>query len=112
MPIEIRVPRLGWTMEEGAFLGWLKHNGDRVEAGEPLFTLEGDKVTQEIEATDGGVLHMPATGPPPRPPVRVGGGVGSLPTEKVPAPSQPTPPPDTASAAPTPTLSPSTESLA
>ena len=45
MAIEITVPRLGWTMEEGTFLGWLKQEGDYVRAGEPLFTLEGEKAT-------------------------------------------------------------------
>jgi pyruvate dehydrogenase E2 component (dihydrolipoamide acetyltransferase) len=63
MPIPITVPRLGWTMEEGIFGGWLKREGDDVEAGELLFTLEGEKASQEIEAIDGGVLHIPPGAP-------------------------------------------------
>jgi pyruvate dehydrogenase E2 component (dihydrolipoamide acetyltransferase) len=66
MAIEITVPRLGWTMEEGVFLGWLKQDGDAVREGEALFTLESDKSAQEVEATESGVLrispHAPAAG--------------------------------------------------
>jgi pyruvate dehydrogenase E2 component (dihydrolipoamide acetyltransferase) len=66
MAIEISVPRLGWTMEEGIFLGWLKQEGDAVREGEALFTLESDKSAQEVEATESGVLrispHAPAAG--------------------------------------------------
>ena len=36
MPIAITVPRLGWTMDEGVFAGWLKADGDPVRAGESL----------------------------------------------------------------------------
>lgn len=63
MASEIRVPRLGWNMEEGTFLGWLKRDGDEVRAGETLFTLEGDKAVQEIEALEGGILRIAASGP-------------------------------------------------
>lgn len=59
MATEIRMPRLGWTMEEGAFGEWLKHDGDTIKAGDFLFTVEGDKATQEIEAFDSGILRLP-----------------------------------------------------
>lgn len=66
MAIEITVPRLGWSMEEGTFAGWLKQSGDSVSAGEPLFALESDKVTLDVESLDSGILfvppHSPATG--------------------------------------------------
>ena len=58
MAFEIRVPRLGWSMEEGTFAGWLKAEGDSVRAGEPLFSLEGEKATQDIEALDSGILQI------------------------------------------------------
>ena len=48
MPIEITIPRLGWSMEEGVFVGWLKQDGDFVKAGEPLFTLENEKASQDV----------------------------------------------------------------
>lgn len=63
MAIPITVPRRGWTMEQGIFVGWLKAHGARVRAGEPLFTLESDKSTEEIEGFDDGILHIPADGP-------------------------------------------------
>jgi pyruvate dehydrogenase E2 component (dihydrolipoamide acetyltransferase) len=66
MAADVTIPRLGWSMEEGVFAGWLKEPGATVRPGEPLFMLEGEKATQEIEAVDGGVLHLapdaPATG--------------------------------------------------
>jgi pyruvate/2-oxoglutarate dehydrogenase complex dihydrolipoamide acyltransferase (E2) component len=31
MPIEIQLPRLGWSMEEGKFLDWLKKDGDLIQ---------------------------------------------------------------------------------
>jgi len=40
MPIEITIPRLGWSMEEANFVHWLKQDGEPVKSGEPLFTLE------------------------------------------------------------------------
>lgn len=59
MATEIRMPRLGWTMEEGIFGEWLKHDGEAIQAGDFLFTIEGDKATQEIEAFDSGILRLP-----------------------------------------------------
>ncbi len=63
MASEVRLPRLGWSMEEGKFVGWLKADGDRVSAGEPLFELEGEKALQEVESLDAGVLRICPNGP-------------------------------------------------
>ena len=63
MAADVTIPRLGWSMEEGVFAGWLKQQGDPVQPGEPLFMLEGEKATQEIEAVDGGVLHIAPDAP-------------------------------------------------
>ncbi len=57
MAIEITIPRLGWNMDEGVFVAWLKQDGELVKAGEPLFSLETDKAVQEIESLDTGTLH-------------------------------------------------------
>jgi pyruvate dehydrogenase E2 component (dihydrolipoamide acetyltransferase) len=54
--IEIKVPRLGQGMESGTVVRWLKSEGDRVEKGEPLYELDTEKVTQEVEADASGVL--------------------------------------------------------
>jgi len=78
MPITITVPRLGWSMDEGVFVGWLKQDGVAVKAGEPLFSLEGDKASQEIEATDSGILCIPPDAPKAGDPVKVGALLGYL----------------------------------
>jgi pyruvate dehydrogenase E2 component (dihydrolipoamide acetyltransferase) len=56
MANEIKLPRLGQGMEAGTITRWLKSEGDSVEKGEPLFEIDTDKVTQEVEADFGGVL--------------------------------------------------------
>ena len=56
MATEIKLPRLGQGMESGTIVKWLKSEGDNVEKGEPLYELDTDKVTQEVEAEAGGVL--------------------------------------------------------
>ena len=58
MAVEVMVPRLGWSMESGAFGQWLKQDGDAVAVGEPVFTIEGEKATEEVESLDAGVLHI------------------------------------------------------
>jgi len=72
MALEIVVPRLGWSMEEGTFGEWLKPDGATVARGEPLFVLEGEKSAQDIEAVDSGILRIPAGGPRPGDTVKVG----------------------------------------
>jgi pyruvate dehydrogenase E2 component (dihydrolipoamide acetyltransferase) len=53
---EVKLPRLGQGMESGTIVKWLKSEGDKVEKGEPLYELDTDKVTQEVEAEASGVL--------------------------------------------------------
>jgi pyruvate dehydrogenase E2 component (dihydrolipoyllysine-residue acetyltransferase) len=53
---EVKLPRLGQGMEAGTIVKWLKAEGDKVEKGEPLYELDTDKVTQEVEAEASGVL--------------------------------------------------------
>jgi pyruvate dehydrogenase E2 component (dihydrolipoamide acetyltransferase) len=78
MPSEIVMPRLGWNMETGSLGEWLKQPGERVEAGDLLFTVEGDKATQEVEALDGGTLYIPPGAPGPGIEVPVGTLLGYL----------------------------------
>jgi len=54
--VEVKLPRLGQGMEAGTIVRWLKSEGDAVAKGEPLFELDTDKVTQEVEAETDGVL--------------------------------------------------------
>ena len=56
MAAEVKLPRLGQGMESGTIVKWLKAEGDAVKKGEPLYELDTDKVTQEVEAEAAGVL--------------------------------------------------------
>ena len=56
MATEVKLPRLGQGMESGTIVKWLKAEGDAVAKGEPLYELDTDKVTQEVEAEASGVL--------------------------------------------------------
>jgi pyruvate dehydrogenase E2 component (dihydrolipoamide acetyltransferase) len=56
MATEIKLPRLGQGMESGTVVRWLKQEGERVEKGEPLYEVDTEKVTQEVEADASGVL--------------------------------------------------------
>ena len=56
MAEQVTLPRLGQGMESGTIVRWLKSEGDQVQKGEPLYELDTDKVTQEVEADVGGVL--------------------------------------------------------
>jgi pyruvate dehydrogenase E2 component (dihydrolipoamide acetyltransferase) len=87
MALEILVPRLGWTMEEGTFGGWLKQDGETVSEGDALFTLESDKGAQDVESVEGGILRIPEDAPQAGATVKVGEILGYLakPGEQVPA---------------------------
>jgi pyruvate dehydrogenase E2 component (dihydrolipoamide acetyltransferase) len=56
MANEVKLPRLGQGMEAGTITRWLKSEGDQVAKGEPLFEVDTDKVTQEVEADFAGTL--------------------------------------------------------
>jgi pyruvate dehydrogenase E2 component (dihydrolipoamide acetyltransferase) len=56
MSSQVTLPRLGQGMETGTIVRWLKSEGDSVEKGEPLYELDTEKVTQEVEAEASGVL--------------------------------------------------------
>jgi pyruvate dehydrogenase E2 component (dihydrolipoamide acetyltransferase) len=78
MPIPVSIPRLGWNMEEGTFVEWLKADGDVVKPGDAVFRLEGEKATEDIESLDSGTLHIPANGPKPGDKLAVGTVIGYL----------------------------------
>jgi pyruvate dehydrogenase E2 component (dihydrolipoamide acetyltransferase) len=56
MPINILMPALSPTMEEGKLAKWLKAEGDTVAAGDIIAEIETDKATMEVEAVDEGTL--------------------------------------------------------
>ncbi len=57
MVVEVIMPKLGETMEEGKIIEWYKKEGDVIKKGEPLFQLESDKVALDAEAPGNGVLR-------------------------------------------------------
>lgn len=115
MPHPITVPRLGWSMEQGTFLGWKKKDGDFVRAGEVLFELEGEKAAQEIESLDSGILRIPASAPKEGTIVLVGALLGYLAAEGETIPVEVAAPPATSplvsTSTPNPTQPPPTKRL-
>lgn len=57
MATEVVMPALGLTVEKGSILKWLKSEGDLVQKGEPIFEVEADKVTTEVESPASGILR-------------------------------------------------------
>ena len=53
---DVIMPKLGFTMEEGSIVRWLKQAGDTVTQGEPIVEITTDKTNMEIEAPATGVL--------------------------------------------------------
>jgi pyruvate/2-oxoglutarate dehydrogenase complex dihydrolipoamide acyltransferase (E2) component len=61
MPTEIRIPKLGVSMTEGILSEWLVADGATVAAGTPIYLLEMDKSTSEIETPVTGQLRILGT---------------------------------------------------
>lgn len=55
---EVVMPRLGLTMTEGRIVEWFKNTGDLVEKGEPLFSIENEKATLDIESPFRGYVNV------------------------------------------------------
>ena len=58
MAVEILLPKIGFSMNEGVVAEWLVADGGEVTEGQPLFTLESDKSTNEVEAPASGLLEI------------------------------------------------------
>lgn len=58
MAIEVRIPELGVTMEEGTLSEWVAEDGAQVKEGEALYTLETDKAESDIESPGTGTLRI------------------------------------------------------
>ena len=104
MATEVILPRLGQGMESGTIVRWLKSEGEPVEKGEPLFELDTDKVTQEVEAEAAGVLLKIAVSEGEVPVGQTVAFIGAegedVPEVAAPAPSEPEPASDKLSQAP------------
>ena len=57
------MPRLGWSMEVGSLVEWLKQEGDAVNVGDIICRIEGDKAIDDVESFDSGILRIPPTSP-------------------------------------------------
>ena len=56
MPKELKMPKLRPEMTKGMLAAWLKQEGESFEKGEALFEVETDKVVNQVEATQKGVI--------------------------------------------------------
>ncbi len=101
MPIEIKMPALSPTMEEGTLAKWLVKEGDTVKAGDLMAEIETDKATMEFEAVDEGVVEKIVV-PEGADGVKVGevimllSGDGEIAAPKAAAPKQEAPKPEAA----------------
>ena len=111
MAVEIVMPRLGWTMQEGTLVEWSKRHGEAIDVGEIVMLVESDKAVNEVEVFDAGTLHIPADSPPPGSTIPVGAVMAYIlaPDESAPvatarsvAPPPPEPAASVAAAAPPP----------
>lgn len=58
MATEILLPKIGFSMTEGTLAEWLVDDGATVTEGQPLFSIETDKSTNEVEAPSSGTLRI------------------------------------------------------
>lgn len=58
MAEELRIPKLGMTMTEATLQEWLVPDGTSVTAGQPIYAIETDKSTTEVEAQEAGTLRQ------------------------------------------------------
>lgn len=58
MSVEVLLPKLGFSMNEGQLSEWLVADGTAVTEGQPIFVLESDKSANEVEAPASGVLRI------------------------------------------------------
>ncbi|WP_298281815.1 biotin/lipoyl-containing protein [Novosphingobium sp.] len=58
MAFDIIFPKIGFSMTEGVLAEWLVEDGATVTEGQPLYAIETDKSTNEVEAPASGVLRI------------------------------------------------------
>ena len=58
MSTEVRIPSIGFSTQEATLAEWLIKDGEAVEEGQPLYSLELDKSVQEVEAPASGTLKV------------------------------------------------------
>ena len=60
MSTQLKVPKLAVSMQEGTIQAWIVDDGTQVAEGQPIYTLEAEKTTTDIEAPASGVLRQSA----------------------------------------------------
>lgn len=58
MAVEVLLPKIGFSMEEGELAEWMVEDGGHAVEGQPLYSLESDKSTQEVESPATGTLKI------------------------------------------------------
>lgn len=58
MTVEVLLPKLGFSMNEGMLVEWLVPDGGQAVEGQPLYALESEKSTQEVESPATGTLKI------------------------------------------------------
>lgn len=58
MATDIILPKIGFSMTEGVLAEWLAEDGATIAEGQPLYSIESDKSTNEVEAPASGVLRI------------------------------------------------------
>jgi len=101
MNIEVKVPAVGESISSGILSVWHKKEGDKVRRDDVLFTLETDKVSQEVVAPESGLVHLKAVEGEE---VKIGQVVAEIEPSTA---TQQAAPPATAPSAPTPAPAPS-----
>lgn len=86
MPANVILPNLGFGMEEGRLIAWLKQTGETVKKGEPIAEIESDKATVQLEAVVDGVLAETFYAPDTQ--VPVGAVLAQIRTANDPVPAQ------------------------
>lgn len=56
--MQVIMPQIGMTMQEGTISKWLVADGATVEKGQPLLEIETEKLTNEIESTEAGTIKL------------------------------------------------------
>ena len=65
MAKELVMPQMGYDMQQGTVVRWIKKEGDEVTRGEPVAEIETDKAVVEMESSGGGVLRKRRSGVEP-----------------------------------------------
>lgn len=60
MAVDVLLPKIGFSMNEGELVEWLVADGEQAIEGQPLYALESEKSTQEIESPATGILRIRA----------------------------------------------------